>query len=144
MSGSIDDVPHALLHNLKHNRVMHERVIFLTAVAQDIPHVQPEYAAEVEELGDGCFYVKVHLGFKDSYDIRAIARTLERYNDFELDPGAASFFLSRETVISAQPDTVSGWRERVFAGMLRNGQSAADFFHIPHDRVIEIGTQVVI
>jgi KUP system potassium uptake protein len=144
MSGSIDEVPHALLHNLKHNRVMHERVIFLTAVPQDVPHIAPEYAGDVQDLGDGCFYVKVHLGFKDSYDIRDIARTLAQQNDFSLDPAAASFFLSRDSVISAHPEGMAPWRERLFAAMMRNAQSAADFFRLPHDRVIEIGTQIVI
>ena len=144
MSGGIDDVPHALLHNLKHNRVMHERVIFLTAVPQDVPHVDPEYAGEVQDLGDGCFYVKVQLGFKDSYDIHDIARTLSRYNHFEFDPAATSFFLSRDTVMSAHAEGMATWRERLFAVMLRNAQPAADFFHIPHDRVIEIGTQILI
>jgi KUP system potassium uptake protein len=144
MSGSIDEVPHALLHNLKHNRVLHERVIFLKAVPQDIPHVQPEYAADVEDLGDGCFHVKVRLGFKDSYDIRDIARILAEQNRFELDPVATSFFLSRDTVISARPEGMARWRERIFSSLMRNAQPAADFFRIPHDRVIEIGTQIVI
>jgi KUP system potassium uptake protein len=144
MSGSVDDVPHALLHNLKHNRVMHERVIFLTAVPQDVPHVAPAYAGEVQDLGDGCFYVKVRLGFKDSYDIRDIARTLTEHTDFDLDPAATSFFLSRDTVVSAKPEGMAPWRERIFASMMRNSQPAADFFRIPHDRVIEIGTQIVI
>jgi KUP system potassium uptake protein len=144
MSGGIDEVPHALLHNLKHNRVMHERVIFLTAVPRDIPHVDPSYAAEVAELGDGCYYVKVYLGFQDSYDIRDIARTLQRHFDFDLDPDSTSFFLSRETVISGLPGGMAPWRERVFAWMMRNAQPAADFFRIPHNRVIEIGTQIMI
>jgi len=144
MSGNIEEVPHALLHNLKHNRVMHERVIFLTAVPKDVPHVEPEYAADVRDLGDGCHYVKVRLGFKDSYDIRDIASTLSRHHDFEFDPTATSFFLSRDSVISARPGGMSSQRERFFSWMLRNAQPAADFFHIPHDRVIEIGTQIVI
>jgi KUP system potassium uptake protein len=144
MSGGLDEVPHALLHNLKHNRVMHERVIFLTAVPQDVPHVAGESAADVAELGDGCFYVKVHLGFQDSYDIRDIARTLARHQDFELDPATTSFFLSRDSVISARPEGMAPWRERLFAWMMRNAQPAADFFRLPHDRVIEIGTQIVI
>ena len=144
MSGNVDDVPHALLHNLKHNRVMHERVIFLSAVPKDVPHVEPEYAADVRELGDGCHYVKVYLGFKDSYDIRDIARTLARHHEFAFDPAATSFFLSRDSVISARPEGMSPFRERFFAWMMRNAQPAADFFHIPHDRVIEIGTQIVI
>ena len=144
MSGSLDEVPHALLHNLKHNRVMHERVIFLTAVPQDIPHVDPAYSAEVQGLGDGCFYVKVYLGFKDSYDIRDIARLLEQHFDFDLAPEETSFFLSRETIVSEKAGGMSPWRQRFFAWMMRSAQPAADFFRIPHNRGIEIGTQIVI
>ena len=144
MSGGGDGVPHSLLHNLKHNRVLHERVVFLTAVPQDIPHVDPAYASEVHELGDGCYYVKVHLGFQDSYDIRDIARTLEQWNDFVIAPEETSFFLSREIVLSGRPGGMVPWRERFFAWMMRNAQPAADFFHLPPARVIEIGTQMVI
>ena len=144
MSGNVDEVPHALLHNLKHNRVMHERVIFLTAVPRDVPHVDPSYGAEIADLGDGCFYVHVYLGFKDSYDIGDIAKTLEKHFDFDLDPPSTSFFLSRETVLGGRPGGMARWRERIFAWMMRNAQPAADFFHIPHNRVIEIGTQILI
>ena len=144
MSGAVDEVPHALLHNLKHNRVMHERVIFLTAVPQAIPRVAPEESVQIQDHGDGCYYVKVFLGFKDSYDIADIARTLVRYHDFELDPGSTSFFLSRETILSGRRGGMADWRERLFSWMLRNAQPASDFFHIPAHRVIEIGTQIVI
>ncbi|HQR19315.1 MAG TPA: potassium transporter Kup [Burkholderiaceae bacterium] len=144
MSGGVDEVPHSLLHNLKHNRVLHERVIFLTAVPQDIPRVEPEYAAEVRDLGTGCFYVKVYLGFKDSYDIADIAKTLARHFDFVIDVEATSFFLSRETVLSGRPGGMADWRERLFGWMMHNAQPASDFFRIPPNRVIEIGTQIVI
>ncbi|HTN49878.1 MAG TPA: potassium transporter Kup [Burkholderiaceae bacterium] len=144
MSGGVDGVPLALLHNLKHNRVLHERVIFLTAVAQAVPRVDPEYGAEIRALGENCFYVKVYLGFKDSYDIADIARRLERHSDFRLDLEATSFFLSRETVLTGRPGGMADWRERLFGWMMRVAQPASDFFHIPPNRVIEIGTQVVI
>jgi len=144
MSGGIDEVPHALLHNLKHNRVLHERVIFLSAVARDIPHVDPKDSAEIRALGGGCYYVKVFLGFKDSYDIAEIATTLSRHYDLEIDPNATSFFLSRETVVTGRRQGVAGWRDRLFSWMLRNAQPASDFFRIPPNRVIEIGTQIVL
>ena len=144
MSGGIDEVPHALLHNLKHNRVLHERVIFLTAVARDAPHVDPKDSAEIRALGGGCYYVKVFLGFKDSYDIAEIATTLSRHYGMEIDPNATSFFLSRETVVTGRRRGVAGWRDRLFSWMLRNAQPASDFFRIPPNRVIEIGTQIVL
>jgi KUP system potassium uptake protein len=144
MSGGMDEVPHALLHNLKHNQVLHERVIFLTAVPEDVPHVPPEDSVEIRDHGHGCHNVKVHLGFKDSYDIADIARTLAQHYDFALDPGTTSFFLSRETVLSGRAGGMAIWRERLFGWMMRNAQPASDFFRIPPNRVIEIGTQLVI
>ena len=144
MSGGFDEVPHALLHNLKHNQVLHERVIFLTAVPEDIPHVLPEDSAEIRDQGAGCHKVRIRLGFKDSYDIADIAHTLSKHYAFDLDPGTASFFLSRETVLSGRPGGMADWRERLFGWMLRNAQPASDFFRIPPNRVIEIGTQIVI
>ncbi len=144
MSGGIDEVPHALLHNLKHNRVLHERVIFLSAVPRDIPHVDSADSAEVRALGGGCYYVKVFLGFKDSYDIAEIATTLSRHCNLEIDTNATSFFLSRETLVTGRRRGIAGWRDRLFSWMLRNAQPASDFFHIPPNRVIEIGTQIVL
>ncbi|MGH6624089.1 MAG: KUP/HAK/KT family potassium transporter, partial [Burkholderiaceae bacterium] len=144
MTTSIEFIPHALLHNLKHNRVMHERVVFLTAVPRDVPHVAPEDMAAVRDLGDGCFHIRVQLGFQDSYDIGEIAQALARRADFELIPNETSFFLSRETVLTGRTEGMAEWRERIFSWMMRNAQPASDFFHIPANRVIEIGTQVVI
>jgi KUP system potassium uptake protein len=137
-------VPHALLHNLKHNRVLHERVVFLTTMSETVPHVPPAQAAEVRDLGDGCWHVKINLGFLDPYDVDYIARVLNRHNEFELLPGNTSFFLSRQTVLAGRPGGMAPWREHLFAWMMRNAQPASEFFHIPPNRVIEIGTQVVI
>ncbi len=143
MAGSVDRVPRALLHNLKHNRVMHERVIFLTAVPHDIPHVDPEDCAEIRDLGDGCYLVKIDRGFKDSYDIADIAQTLDRHFDFQIVTAETSFFLSRESAVTGHGG-MAAWRSRLFAWMMRSAQPASDFFRIPPNRAIEIGTQIVI
>jgi KUP system potassium uptake protein len=144
MAGHADIVPRALLHNLKHNRVMHERVIFLTALPLDVPHVDPEDCAEVRDLGDGCYGVKIERGFKDSYDIADIAQTLDRYFDFQIVVAETSFFLSRESAVTGRGGGMAGWRSRFFAWMMRSAQPASDFFRIPPNRAIEIGTQIVI
>jgi KUP system potassium uptake protein len=144
MSGGVDEVPHALLHNLKHNRVLHERVVFLTAVPRDVPHVDAEDSAEIRDLTAGCYSVKVNLGFKDSYDIADIARALDQRFEFKIEPSETSFFLSRETVLTGRPGGMADWRERFFGWMMRSAQPASDFFRIPSNRVIEIGTQIVI
>ena len=137
-------VPHALLHNLKHNRVMHERVVFLTAVSRTIPHVDPAYMTEIQTLGDGCYSVKVQLGFLDPFDVTFFLGVLAKYHAFELIPAETSFFLSRQAVVIGGKSTMSAWRRRLFGWMLRNAQPASDFFRIPPNRAIEIGTQVVI
>ncbi len=137
-------VPHALLHNLKHNRVMHERVVFLTAISRTIPHVDPADMTEIQDLGDGCYAVKVRLGFQDPFDVTFFLGVLARQHDFELIPAETSFFLSRQAVVIGGKGTMAAWRRRMFGWMLRNAQPASDFFRIPPNRAIEIGTQVVI
>ena len=137
-------VPHALLHNLKHNRVMHERVVFLTAISRTVPHVDPAEMTEIQHLGDGCYAVKVRLGFQDQYDATVFLGVLARYHDFEIVPAETSFFLSRQAVVVGGESKMVAWRRRLFGWMLRNAQPASDFFRIPPNRAIEIGTQVVI
>ena len=137
-------VPHALLHNLKHNRVLHERVVFLTAIARNVPHVDPEDMAEVTNLEEGCHQVVVRLGFQDAYDVNAIFDVLARLYDLELVVNECSFFLSRQNILAQTGQGMWRWRQRMFGWMLRNAQPASDFFRIPPNRVIEIGTQVVI
>jgi KUP system potassium uptake protein len=137
-------VPHALLHNLKHNRVMHERVVFLTAISRNIPHVDPVDMTEIDDLGDGCYAVTVRLGFQDPFDVTFFLGVLARQHDFELIPAETSFFLSRQAVIVGRDTTMASWRRRLFGWMLRNSQPASDFFRIPPNRAIEIGTQIVI
>jgi KUP system potassium uptake protein len=144
MTPTVDMIPHSLLHNLKHNRVLHERVLFLTAEADNAPHVPAAAMAQLQDLGDGCWYARVRLGFQDPHDIDAIARNLSRYHDFELVPAETSFFLSRQTVLVTHGKGMALWRKRVFAWLLRNSLPASDFFHIPPNRVIEIGTQIAL
>jgi KUP system potassium uptake protein len=105
--------------------------------------VDPENCAVIRDLGDGCFYVKIDRGFKDSYDIADIAQTLERYFDFQIVVAETSFFLSRESAVTGRGG-MTAWRSRLFAWMMRSAQPASDFFRIPPNRAIEIGTQIVI
>jgi KUP system potassium uptake protein len=134
-------VPHALLHNLKHNKVLHERVIFLTVVFQDIPHVDDSERVEVRPLGHNFFKVFVIYGFKDTPDI---PRALELCAPLGLECNTmdASFFLSRETLIPTSRPGMAMWREKLFIGMARNAGTATGFFRIPTNRVVELGTQV--
>ncbi len=144
LSPEPDFVPHALLHNLKHNRVLHERAIFLTALPESVPHVAPSESAELIDLGDGCWHVKIKLGFLDPYDVEHMARILGRHHDFDLSPENTSFFFSRQAVRIKNVGGMATWRKHLFGWMLRSAQPASEFFQIPPNRVIEIGSQVVI
>ncbi len=145
MVANPDAVPHALLHNLAHNKVLHERVVFLTVVTEDVPWVPFDERVAVTPLGRNFFRIVIRFGFKNRTDVW---RTLEVCRDHGLDFALleTSFFLSREKLI---PTTrVAGgmalWRERLFAAMARNAASVVDYFHLPPNRVIELGTQIEI
>ena len=136
-------VPHALLHNLYHNKVLHERVVFLTVRTEDVPYVQDAERVEVRDLGDNFFRVIAHYGFKEDPDVpRALSQCA--VCGHELNMLETSFFLSRETLIPTKMPGMALWRERLFIWMARDAQSAMSFFRIPSNRVIELGTQVEI
>jgi KUP system potassium uptake protein len=137
-------VPHALLHNLAHNKVLHERVIFLTVVIKDVPWVPPKERVSIEDLGNNCFQLTIYFGFKDRPDVM---QALEQCREQELEfrPLETSFFLSRETVIaSIRYEGMALWRERLFSALARNAGSPVEYFNLPANRVIELGTQIEI
>jgi KUP system potassium uptake protein len=138
-----DGVPHAMLHNLLHNKVLHERVILLTVVANDIPRVPDAERIKIEPLGHECYQVNVYYGFNDERDI---PRALERCGlaGLEIEPMQTSFFVARQTVIATVGGGMALWREALYSAMARNARDAADYFKIPANRVIELGTQVEI
>ncbi|MFH1157869.1 MAG: potassium transporter Kup [Pseudomonadota bacterium] len=132
-------IPGALLHNLKHNKVLHERIIFLTIISQEVPYVPPENRVHVYQLGQDFYQLDLHTGFKDEPDVpSALHQCLARGMDFD-HMHQASFFLSRETVIPTDGDGMATWREHIFAWMKQNASSAVDYYQIPADRVIELG-----
>lgn len=134
-------VPHALLHNLAHNKVLHERVVFVTVQTEDIPYVRDEDRMQMSQLGEGLFRVLIHYGFKETPDIPLALQQCKGCGDgFNLLE--TSFFFSRETLIPTDLPGMALWRERLFAWMSRNAQSAMSFFNIPPNRVIELGTQI--
>src|SRR5690606_34096996 len=114
-------VPHALLHNLVHNKVLHERTVFLTVFNADIPAVPDAERVEVTALGHECYPVNVHYGFKDERDIPRALMLCERHG-LEFDMMQSSFFISRQTVISRAGGGMALWREVVFAAMYRNAR----------------------
>ncbi|CAD6522275.1 Low affinity potassium transport system protein kup [Paraburkholderia kirstenboschensis] len=138
-----DGVPHALLHNLLHNQVLHERTIFLTVYATDIPRVPDRERIKVVPHGHNCYQVNVYYGFSDERDIpRALQEG--RHAGLSIDPMQTSFFIARQTVLATPKAGMALWREALYSAMSRNARDAADYFKIPPNRVIELGAQVEI
>lgn len=138
-----DAVPHALLHNLLHNQVLHEKVVLLTVVAEDSPRVPEERRFEVGGYGEGFFRVILHFGFMEEPDVPA-ALKLSHLSELDFSPMRTTYFLSRETVIPTKRIGMARWREGLFAFLLKNANGNLRFFNLPLNRVIELGTQVEI
>ncbi len=141
LTSSPNSVPHALLHNLKHNKVLHERVVFLTVVTGDVPSVPVEERYEATPLGCEFFQIVAHFGFKEDPDVPELLEECGR-RGFAFDMMETSFFVSRETLIATVAPGMALWRERLFVSMSKNATKASDFFGIPSNRVVELGTQV--
>ena len=142
MTSARDGVPPALLHNLKHNMVLHERNILVTVSIADVPFVKPEKRTTTEDYGDGFFRVTLHYGFMEEPDVPAALKEVHGCATDNLM--RTSFFLSRQTLLTAERPGMAIWREKLFAWMLRNAQSAMEFFKLPANRVVELGSQVEI
>jgi KUP system potassium uptake protein len=143
LRGESDGVPHALLHNLSHNKVLHERVVFFTVHIVEEPYVAEPDQVQIIDLGHQCYQMNVRYGFKDEPDIPKVLALGESLGlPFEMME--TSFFIARQTVISTPGAGMAPWREHLFVAMSRNARGAADYYQIPTNRVIELGTQVEI
>ncbi|GLU34622.1 putative potassium transport system protein kup [Trinickia caryophylli] len=144
LTGSDTLVPVSLLHNLKHNKVLHERTLFLTFITRDIPYVEEEDRVTVKDVGGGLFIVKAAYGFNETPDVKAVLSEIARTHAMTFELMDTSFFLARETVVPTQLPGMSILRERVFAWMHQNAAKPTDFFSIPANRVVELGTKIEI
>ena len=143
MTTSSDGIPHSLLHNLKHNKVLHERVLLLTVRIEDVPYVDEDKIFELKELGGGFFRLVIRYGFMQETDVpTALARVESCGPQFRMMD--TSFFLARQTLLTSSKPGMAIWREKLFAWMLRNAESAMEFFKLPPNRVVELGSQVEI
>ena len=143
MTTSMTGVPHALLHNLKHNKVLHERVMLLTVRIEDVPFVRGERRIETKEHGAGFYRIIIRYGFMEEIDVpAALAQVTKCGPQFKMMD--TSFFLARQTLIASARPGMAIWREKLFAWMLRNAESAMEFFKLPTNRVVELGSQVEI
>jgi len=144
LTATPDATPHALLHNLNHNKVLHERVVFLTVQIRDVPWVPFEERVTCERLGHGCWRVRVRYGFMNRPDVTS-ALELCGALGLQLETMETSFFLSRQKIVPTEGGAgMALWRDRVFAAMARNAGNVTDYFNIPANRVIELGTRVQI
>lgn len=141
LTARTDAVPHALLHNLLHNQVLHEQVVLLTVVSEDRPRVPADKRFEVQAYGAGFFRVNLHFGFIEEPDVPA-ALNLCHLPELDFSPMRTTYFLSRETVIPTKRIGMARWREYLFAFLLKNANSNLKYFNLPLNRVIELGTQV--
>ena len=141
MYGSPDGTPPALVHNLAHNKVLHERIVFLTVVTHDVPHVPATERVTVKPLGKGFYGVSARYGFMDEPDIEDIV-TACRWKALDIAIEGTTFFLGRETLVASDRPGMPQWRETLFAFMSRNALRATAFFKIPANQVFEVGAEV--
>lgn len=138
LSKSVQVVPHAMLHNLKHNKILHERVIFLTVQIKDEPWLSFKERIELTHLGEGFWQVVAHFGYKEVPSMEEIFQACAQ-EDLKVTMTKTSFFLSHEHLVSTDLPGMARWREGLFVWMNRNSLKATDFFHIPANRVVELG-----
>jgi KUP system potassium uptake protein len=144
MTGNVETVPVSLLHNLKHNRILHERVIFLKVSIWDVPFVADDKRLKLKELGGNLYLLRAAFGFKEAPDVNSVLALATQQFDMQFELMETSFFIARDTVVPSKLPGMSMWRERIFAWMHQNAAKPSDFFHIPANRVVELGTKIEI
>ncbi len=136
-------VPPALLHSLKHYKAMHQQVILLTVMTEEVSHLRDDERLQFDELGEGIYRVAARYGFMEEPDIPALLKRVGDEHGLKVPPMDTTYFLGRETlIITARPSGMAMWREKIFASMMRNAESAARFFRLPPNRVVELGAQI--
>ncbi len=143
MNSGANGTPSALLHNIKHNKVLHERVVVLTVQIAEVPYVDPADRVETSELGEGFYRVVLHYGFMEETDVPSALKPIGECGA-PFDMMKTSFFLSRQTLLTAEKPGMAIWREKLFAWMMRNAATPMEFFRLPTNRVVELGSQVEI
>jgi KUP system potassium uptake protein len=143
LSAAREGVPNALLHNLKHNKVLHEINVILTVTTEETPTVEPERRLKLEPLGHGFYRMWLRYGFAEQPHI-PIALTDCRWQGLGMDPMDTTYFLSQERVVASRGEGMATWRDHLFAFMARNASPVTDFFRIPRNRIVELGAQIEI
>jgi len=144
LTAHVDYVPVAMLHNLKHNRVMHERIFFIKLSTWDVPYVNDSQRITMKDLGGGVYLVRAVHGFKESPDINKVLELLQKQENIEFNVMDTSFFVSRDTIVPSANPGMALWREKLFGWMMQNAAKPSDFFKIPTNRLVELGAKVEI
>lgn len=144
LTGTPNIVPHAMLHNIKHNKVLHERNIMITVVTQDVPFVADQDRMYIEKLDERFYRIFLYYGFKDQPNVPEALETAYKELGFEFDMMHISFFISRDRLIHTVGQGMAPWREKLFISMYRNTSPVSDFYQIPTNRVVEMGSQIEI
>jgi len=144
MNSGSSGTPSALLHNIKHNKVLHDRVVVLTVSIADVPYVDEVDRTEVKDLGDGFYRVVLRYGFMEETDVPSALKRLDNICSGPFEMMQTSFFLSRQTLLPSEKPGMALWREKLFAWMMRNAATPMEFFRLPTNRVVELGSQVEI
>jgi KUP system potassium uptake protein len=139
--GSAQSTPRALLHNFKHNQALHERIIVLSVLNEEIPFVVGDNKVSLTPLGSGIYRVYCTFGFMETPDLPLILRTIE-IDGKSIDPMLVSYFLGKEQLVISNTITMPGWRKQIFAFLSRNATGASAFFKLPPNRVVEFGSQI--
>ena len=143
LSSRVEGVPPAMLHNVKHNKVLHERNIVLTVQTERIPHLPHSGRAQVTDFGHGFYRVLLRHGYMEEVDIPAAMKAVDGCGG-AINVSDTSYFLSRQTLIASARPGMAIWREKLFAWMMRNAETPMEFFKLPTNRVVELGSQVEI
>ena len=143
LTAAVGTVPNALLHNLKHNKVLHETNLFVSVRSHEVPWIGLDKRIEIERLGHDCWQVQINYGFKNDPDVPKALQQLKG-RGVALEPMSTSYFLSRDTVVPVLGEGMAPWREKLFAQMHHNASSAADFLNLPNNSVVEMGSKIEI
>ncbi|POA97592.1 low affinity potassium transporter Kup [Chromobacterium sinusclupearum] len=141
LTSTLHGVPHALLHNLKHNKVLHERVVLMTVRTEDVPYISDEDRLDIVQMSASFWRVVARYGFKEDPNVLQVIEMCAK-EGFEMELMDTSFFLSRETIVPTDHPGMALWREKLFVWMSKNALRATDFFQVPTNRVVELGAQV--
>ena len=136
-------IPPALLHSLKHYKALHRQVILLTVLTEEVSHLREDERLQFEDLGEGIYRITCRYGYMEVADIPALLERVSKEHRIAIPAMDTTYFLGRETlIVTSRESGMATWREKLFASMMRNAESAARFFRLPPNRVVELGAQI--